>query len=256
MTGWLRCTLITALAVPAYCEALDIKGRLEWVHEVEMRVVESGIVDEIHVTTGQHVKADDLLLRMDQRGPKAQLLEARARVARAAIATASAERELVRAQELFARGLIADEELKQAELEQAAAIAEGESAKASEAVAAVTLEHTELRAPFDGIIVARNVWKGEVIYKTLQQAPPIVIAPDDRMLARALVTADVLRRYRTGQAARINIGGRLREGRIHSLGVKAVRIDLNGAVYELDVIFELRPGELLRPSESIILMLP
>jgi hypothetical protein len=36
-------------------QALELKGRLEWQHKVDMRVVENGVVEEVNVTTGQHV---------------------------------------------------------------------------------------------------------------------------------------------------------------------------------------------------------
>ncbi|MFZ0789058.1 MAG: biotin/lipoyl-binding protein, partial [Chromatiaceae bacterium] len=91
---------------------LELKGRLEWVHEVEMRVVENGVVDEVTVSAGQHVNKGDLLLRMDQREAKASLLQAKARVARARVGGEKAKRGLDRAQELFERGLIAVEELR------------------------------------------------------------------------------------------------------------------------------------------------
>jgi multidrug resistance efflux pump len=167
-----------------------------------------------------------------------------------------AGRDLTRSQELFDRGLIAIEELKDAELEQIAASAEEEAAKAAEATARVALEHTELRAPFDGIVVSREVWNGAVIYKTIQQEPLIVIAPDDRMLARALVTAGTLRRFKPGQSAQVKIDGAVRDGRVYSLGVQAVRVELEGAVYYLDIIFDRRPNELLRPSETVQILLP
>jgi RND family efflux transporter MFP subunit len=236
--------------------ALDLKGWLEWVQKVEMRVVENGVVEEVAVNAGQHVNKGDLLLRMDQREAQAALLGATAKVARARLAAESAGRERTRSQELFARGLIAVEELKEAELKQAAAVAEEASAKAVEAAAQVALERTELRAPFAGIVVARNVWNGAVIYKTIQEQPLIVIAPDDKMIARALVTAPVLRRYHSGQPARVKLLDGVREGRIHSLSVEAVRVEREGAVYYLDVIIDRLPGEPLRPSETVEILLP
>jgi RND family efflux transporter MFP subunit len=166
----LAAALLFALALDVQAE-VELKGWLEWVHEVQMRVVENGVVEEVTVSPGQRVEKGELLLRMDQREAQATLLEAKARVARAQVAAEKAERALGRAQELFDRGLIAVEELKDAQLERVAATAEEEAAKAAEAVATVALERTELRAPFDGIVVARNVWNGAVIYKTLQQEP-------------------------------------------------------------------------------------
>jgi RND family efflux transporter MFP subunit len=248
--------LLLLLSTSVAQGALALKGRLEWLHKVEMRVVDNGVVEEVVVTAGEHVEEGALLLRMDQRAVEANLREAKARVARARVNSEKAERELVRTQELFDRGLIAQEELKDAELEQAAAAAEDESAKATEAAAQIALERTELHAPFAGIVVSRNVWTGDVVYKTLQQTPLIVIAPDDRMLARVLVTADVLRRYKPGQAARVNLFGEMREAKVYSLGVEAARVEVQGAVYELDVVFERRPDELLRPSEVVQVVLP
>lgn len=252
--GWLLALGLLTFAARAE-GAQELKGWLEWVHEVEMRVVENGVVEEVLVSAGQHVSKGELLLRMDQREARARLLEAKARVARARVEVEKAGRELTRSQELFDRGLIAVEELKDAELSEIAAVAEAEAAKAAEASSQVALEHTELRAPFDGIVVSRRVWNGAVIYKTLQQEPLIVIAPDDRMLARALVTANTLRRFKPGQPAQIGINGTLREGRVYSLGVQAVRVELEGAVYYLDIIFERRPNELLRPSETVQIVL-
>lgn len=249
-------SLIALILMSHHVQALELKGRLEWVHKAELRVVESGVVETVKVTMGQHVKKGDLLLRMDQREQKANLLEAKARVARAQVTLEDSVRELVRTQEMFDRALIAIEELKDAELKKVVVEAELESAKAAVAVAEVALERTELRAPFDGIVVAPNVWKGEVIYKTLQQEPLIAIAPNKEMLVRVLTQADVLRRYRPGQEVQVKIHGKLRDAKVYSLGVEAVRIDPSGAVYELDVIFKVDEQEVLRPSETAMVIFP
>ncbi len=251
-----KAAVLLLIVVAADAAAVQVSGRLEWLHKVEMRAIENGVVEQVFVTTGQHVDKGELLLRMDQREATAGALQAKARVARSAVALEDAGRELGRAQELYDRGLIAIEELKDAELNQAVAVAEHESAKALQAAADVMLERTELRAPFDGIVVARNAYDGAVIYKTLQQAPLVAVAPTDRMLARVLVTSDVLRRYRPGQPARVLVRGRPRDAQIYSLGVEAVRIDPDGAVYELDLIFASRPDEILRPSEFVQVTLP
>ncbi|WP_058557366.1 efflux RND transporter periplasmic adaptor subunit [Thiohalocapsa sp. ML1] len=236
--------------------ALQLSGRLEWLHRVEMRAVANGVVEGVYVNTGQHVDKGDVLVRMDQREAQSALLEAQARLARGAVALEDVERELERSQELFDRGLIAAEELKDSELAHAAALAEQESDRAAVAAAEVMLERTELRAPFDGIVVARNTYDGAVIFTSLQPAPLVAIAPTDRMLARALVTADVLRRYRPGQPATVLVRGERRSAEVYSLGVEAVRIDPDGAVYEIDVVFDTRPDEILRPSEFVQVLLP
>lgn len=247
-------TTLLWLAAPAW--ALELKGRLEWANKVEMRVVENGMVEQVNVTVGQRVKAGELLLRMDQRKQKAALAEAKARVARAELGLEDAKREQARTQELFDRGLIAEEDLKDGELKLAVARTELESAKAAEEAAKVALAHTELHAPFAGIITAKDTWQGAVIFASRQDKPLIALAPDDQMLARVLVTADVLRRYPVGTAAQVLVGGRARDGRVYGHGVEAVRIEPEGAVYELDVIFKRNANETLRPAEAVQVVLP
>ncbi len=252
----LRLLLPALLVCSLPVHAQELKGRLEWMHKVEMRVIENGIVEKVNVTTGQHVNAGDVLVRMDQRKQKAALLEAKARVARAALSMDDAARDMARTQELFDRGLIAEEELKDGELKQAVAQTEMESAKAAEEAAQVALEHTELKAPFSGIIAANMAWQGAVIFAGKQDQPLITLAPDDQMVARVLVTADVLRRHPVGQSAQVLVNGSSRNGKIYRQGVEAVRIEPDGAIYELDIIFKLNNKELLRPSESVRVVLP
>ena len=241
---------------PTLLHATQFKGRLEWLHTVELRVLESGIITKMNVTVGQFVKKGDVLLQMDSREAKAKLKAADARVARAAINTADALREHGRTEELYERALIADEELKDSELKKAIAIADEASAKATQAIVKIALERTALRAPFPAIIINHNVWEGDVIYKTLQQTPPLTIAPSNQMLARVLVTAPVLNRYRKGQPATVTLQGKHYKGKIYSLGVESVRIDTNGAVYELDVIFNKGNKEMLRQAQVVQVNLP
>lgn len=249
------CLLLAALTWTSASAEL-LKGWLEFVQRVNLRALESGVVEQVTVNIGQRVTQGELLLRMDQREARARLREAEAVLARAKVDGARAARVLERAQELFERGLIAQEELRDAELEEAAATAGEASAAAALAVAQTALERTELRAPYDGVIVARHAWEGEVVYKTLQQDPLLVIAPDRFMLARALVTANTLRLLQPGQKIRIEVLGRLREAQVYSLGMEPVRVDLQGAVYALDLLFERHPEEWLRPSEKVQIFLP
>lgn len=246
------------LMMSTAAQALELKGRLEWVHKVDMRVTDNGVVEKLNVTTGQHVGKGEVLLQMDQRKQQAELKEAKAKVARAKLGMDEAERDMTRTQELFDRGLIADEELKGSELKQAVAESEMESANAAEEAAQVALEHTELKAPFSGtvVVVSNTAWQGAVIFASKQDDPLISMAPDDQMLARALVTADVLRRYPVGSSAQVLVNGSARSGKVYSHGVEAVRIEPEGAIYELDIIFKRNSKELLRPSESVQIVLP
>lgn len=251
---WISSLLFICFSFSA--QALQLTGRLEWVHKIEMRVLADGVIKTLNVKIGQHVKKGDVLLRMDQREAKANLLREKAFVARSIVNLDDANDELKRAKELYDRGLIADEELKDAIIKHSATLAEKESANASLALAEVALERNVLRAPISGIIVTKNAYAGGVVYKTLQKEPLIAIAPSGKMLARLLVRTNILSRYKPGQNAKVNVHGKIYKGKVYSQGVEAVRIEPGGAVYELDIIFNYSSNVLMRPSDTVTVILP
>ena len=109
-----------------------------------MRVLEDGFIEKMNIKIGQFVKKGEVLLSMDQRKANAELLKAKAMIARSVVELDDANDELKRAEELYERGLIADEELKDAKIKVAAANASSESAKAAVALAEVTIERNVL----------------------------------------------------------------------------------------------------------------
>lgn len=235
--------------------AQQYNARLEWFHKVELRVLDNGVIEKVNAKLGQHVPKGHVLMHMNQREFKANIQKNKAAVVRIKLNLKDAKEDLERANELYDRGHIADEELKDAKLKHAAYNADLESAKASLTLAEIALERTVLRAPISGIITTQNAWEGSVIYKTLQAKPLFSVAPTGRMLARVLVNANTMRRYKPGQSAKVNIRGKVYSGKIYSLGVEAVRIDPAGAVYELDILFNHPANELLRPSQSVKVVL-
>lgn len=242
---------IFAVIVSLGASAQQLSGRLEWVDKIEMRVLEDGFIEKMNIKIGQHVKKGAILLTMDQRKAQAELLKAKAMIARSTVEMDDANDELKRAEELYDRGLIADEELKDAKIKVAATKAESESANAALALAEVTLDRNILRAPINGVIITKNNHEGGVVYKTQQREPLIAIAPSGKMLARILVPSHVLKRYKPGQKARVSVNGKHYNGLVYSQGVEAVRIEPGGAIYELDIIFNHSPQDLLRPSEIV-----
>ena len=251
---WISSFLL--LLTTANAVAAQLSGRLEWVDKIEMRVLEDGFIEKMNIKIGQHVKKGQVLLIMDQRKAQAELLKAKAMIARSVVEMDDANDELKRAEELYDRGLIADEELKDAKIKVAAAKAESESANASLALAEVTLDRNVLRAPINGVIITKNNHAGGVVYKTQQREPLFEIAPSGKMLARLLVPSHVLKRYKPGIKAKVSVAGKNYNGSVYSQGVEAVRIEPGGAIYELDIIFNHSPQDLLRPSEIVKVNLP
>lgn len=248
-------TLLT-ICLSQSAHALEIKGWLEWIHKTDMRVLTDGIVSKVNVLLGQHVKKGDVLLQLDQRESQANIDQAKAHLTQATLSTESAERENQRTQELFDRGLLSIEDQKAVELKLATAKAQQAVAQSTLLKAQIALERTQIKAPYNGIIVSLDVWKGDVIYKTMQSQPLLSIAPSEQMLARVLVSSKILHQYKKGQKATISIHGHHYKGVIYQLGVEAVRIEPEGAIYELDISFKPPANSGLRPTESVRVSLP
>jgi RND family efflux transporter MFP subunit len=136
----------------------DIQARVS--SELSFRV--SGRVTERLVDVGAHVKAGDVLARLDPTEQKADLVGSQAAVASAEaqlrLATATFERQRT----LMASGFTTRGSFDQAQ--EGLRTAEGslDNAKAQLEIATDALTYTELRASAAGIITARNIEVGQV----------------------------------------------------------------------------------------------
>lgn len=136
-------------------------GRLEW----------------LGVTEGSHVKAGQVIARLDSRDviAQAQSAEANVRASRAALAQAQAEEweagaQLKRNQDLLAKGFVSQSVVDTAKARADRAVAGVANAKAAIGVAEanarnaeVAVDYTQIRAPFDGVIVSKSANVGDMV---------------------------------------------------------------------------------------------
>lgn len=123
----------------------------------------SGMVREVHAEVGQRVKKGDKLLVLDDVRFQAKVMEAEAGVMRARQEAEEADKDLKRAEELYARGVSATTELDAARLRQVRGAASLKEAEARLMLARKNLEDTVLKAPFDGVIRSREAEPGMVV---------------------------------------------------------------------------------------------
>lgn len=153
----------TGYVVPQRKAAIASKatGRLEW----------------LGVREGSVVKTGELIARLESRDVAAQLQQADANVgvARAGVGQAQAELRdaelaLGRARDLRTRNFVAQAQVDQAEARavkaRAAVVSARAAEKAAEAArraAQVAVAQTEIRAPFDGVVLTKNANVGDLI---------------------------------------------------------------------------------------------
>ncbi len=146
-----RVIVATAVTRPV-AETLSLVGTLAPHESVELQSETEGIVQEIRFEEGQPVRKGDLLVVLDESK------------AAAALAEAEAYFKLSRANHERAKQLLADKLISQQEFDQAAATFNVN--EAGVALKRRQLRDARIRAPFDGVMGARQVSPGQVITKS------------------------------------------------------------------------------------------
>ncbi|WP_413709101.1 efflux RND transporter periplasmic adaptor subunit [Rhizobium sp. Rhizsp82] len=111
---------------------------------------EQGLIVSINVQDGATVKSGDLIAKLDDRSAKAAVDKDNAMIVRDQATLNGAEIALARAQDLADQKAGTQQSSDQAKATRDSAAATVEADKAALAADQITLDHTEIRAPFDG----------------------------------------------------------------------------------------------------------
>jgi membrane fusion protein (multidrug efflux system) len=167
---------------------LETNGTLEAENEVDIVARTSGPVTEILTEEGQMIRSGELIARIDER-------EARNQASIAAVARDEAQLAFDRAKSSWEDGLVSREAYDTALSQLSSASAQLESAE-------IQLAYTEIRAPFDALVVTRNI-------KLAQYVTPgttlFRISDFTPLLCRVEVPEKDLPRVRNGQSAHLRV---------------------------------------------------
>ena len=183
----------------------------------------SGRLEWLGVAEGSRVKAGDIIARLDARDVAAQFDSAAAniKVALAAIEQAEAENRdasasLARTQDLLKQKFVSQSALDTAKARSERAVAAVASAKASLAVAQanarnaqVAVDYTQIRAPFDGIILSKSANVGDLVtpFSSAADSKGAVVTMADMttLEVEADVSESSLSKISVGQPAEITL---------------------------------------------------
>lgn len=207
---------LLCLPTPAALAA-EYPALLDWSGKVSLTLPVSGVLDNVMARPGQMVKKGEVLASLEPSLFKAAVAESRADLDRLTEEHADARRDLDRVQELYARTVSSTTELDAAKLRFARAQSGLAAAQARIERARRLLAESELRAPFDALILARHGEPGLVV--TSQCQPPAVfsVARADELTARATLDGGQAGSVRLGDEADVVLGGKSVKGKVSGL---------------------------------------
>jgi membrane fusion protein, multidrug efflux system len=188
-----------------------IEGRI-----VRISAQVAGEVAKLAVTDNQVVKEGDLLVQLDDRQFRAQAEQAQAEARSAEVAAQNAAVDARRAEELFARKLVARQALDTAQATARMRAAEAEAARKRSAEAALRLGYTRIVAPETGRVTRRTVEQGA--YVQVGQSLMAIVPNDFWVVANFKETQ--LAKVRPGQPVDIKVDaypGQTLKGRVDSI---------------------------------------
>lgn len=240
---------VVLLGTFASAQEETLKGRLEWAHTVDLRVLENGVVKEVMVLEGQRVKQGEQLLLLDQRDFEIDIIAAKSELEQARVKLDHAHRKHEWNIELYDQGMISENEHHETEISLNNAQAEVNAAQADLDRKLLSKERSELLAPMDAVVVLVDAWPGQVILPSLQKDPLIRLASATQMVARARVSADLVGNYEPGQEAMVSVSNQTRPAKVYRIGAISEGVLERGVAYAVDVIIDVAEGERFRPGQ-------
>ncbi|MCX5800789.1 MAG: efflux RND transporter periplasmic adaptor subunit [Candidatus Eisenbacteria bacterium] len=153
-------------------------GTLNPLNSVQVGSQISGTVAELHADFNSRVRRGQLIALIDTTFLVASVRDAEASVQRARAQARQAEIDLERATTLAQKDLVSKLELETAGVNHESVVASLESAEAQLDRARINLKYASIRAPVDGVVVARNVDVGQTVAASLSAPTLFVIAND------------------------------------------------------------------------------
>lgn len=214
----------------------------------------AGVIEQVLVEEGARVRTGQALARLETERLK---LEA----ARAQATLDKLEQDYRRNESVFQRNLISRELFERSKFER-------DAARAAYELALLTLEESEIRAPFDGVISARHIKLGNTIQPG---APAFRVTRMDRLQANIYVPERDIHKLRAGQDAALTVdawphrgfrGAILRVNPVvdSATGTVKVTVAMNAGQPELkpgmfgrvEIRYDRRENAVLVPKDAVL----
>jgi len=243
-------------ALLAFCILLplahagELAGSLNWSQRLAMGALVSGVVNKVAVRPGQRVRKGDLLLSLDDRGFRAEVASAKASLKLSEILLEEAVREDERADELYERTILSEHERVLATIALHKAQATEAKAKAAYVQASLSLERSQLRAPFDGVVLSLNAIPGQTIVSNLQSETLLTLADNKKMYFVASASGKTTQEVMQAESIYVEFAGQRVKGADVQIALEPTEGSQAPAFYALQVKFVAPDKMLMRLGEN------
>lgn len=220
MPGGIALMVMSCFCINAY--ALSFDAVIDFPPRVGLSLPVPGLVNKVEVSAGQHVKKGEPLVSLDETPFKADKVLMQASVTFHQARLTESTRDLKHQQELFDRTVLSTVELENAELRVKRDSALLESAKARLARADYAFSNSQLKAPFDALIMTVQVNEGQAINNALQTETLVSLVRQGYFIARFNVTAAQLEKMKVETPVKVVIGGTRYMAKISAISYEPV----------------------------------
>lgn len=240
--------LLFLISIPGF--SAQWNGIVDWAQRTELSTTLSGVVVRVEVNAGERVKKGQLLLQLEQAALSARLSQRKVEMRHRELMLKEARKELERADELYERTLLADHDLDVAKINYAQADAAYQASRADYQQAHEDLDNSSLRAPFDAVVLARNIQPAQTVISRCEAQPLLTLAPSTRMRVRIFVESDKLERIRNTHKMSVEVAGQRYSGEVAAIGYEP-EIVKESIRYPVDVVFASGELELIGQGAKV-----
>ncbi len=213
-------------------------GTLNPVKLINVGTQVSGTVKVLNVDYNSRVQRDEVLARLDERTYAAAVRQSEANVASATASRALALANVKRAEDLFAKGYVAQQDLDTARQQVATTTAQRDLVLAQLDRDRTNLGYTVIRSPVSGVVVSREVDVGQTVAASFQTPTLFKIAQDlsKMQIDSSFAEADV-GRLRVDQSVRFTVDAfpdRMFEGIVRQIRLNPTTVQ-NVVTYDVVV---------------------
>lgn len=210
----------------AFSSKIELSANLQAFRSAVLAPKSAGRISDVLVRAGDNVQQGDILLEIEPQDYEIGLKEAQAAYQLAYIQAEQAVSNQTRFETLLEEGAVTKVQVEEIQIGAKLARAQSQRALAGLEIAKSRLEETKLRAPFDGIIVSRNVEIGEMIGGPTQR-PPLMLVDISKLRVIAEIPEGEMSNIAVGQKISLYISSL---GATHELRIERINSALDPIV--------------------------